>query len=293
MLLVEEDVFRAPASDQIPSVDCGGFASANGGGGASSGSHVWQPKTGQLAEQLRPFVESLRGARNKQEAASLAAAEGRGDDGPAALRTSMEMEPVAQPSHADGMADEAATKADVQGVLKCFTSHISSMLDAISAEVAATRHAQRLASLQKAPALAPQVSAGRASSLKFLRELAGTQMFAMHCFSAKGKLDQAAPQDLAAANGGKAASAAADHFIEEFVSAAASWGMGLDDPAVDSDSDTLDRAGTPAEEPLPSMESAKSADSEDTDVTEVSDDAVAADAADAALKRTKSLQMMV
>jgi hypothetical protein len=335
MLLVEQDVCRVPLSDQIPCLDCGGFpalsseSSGGGGGGNSSGTksaHVWQPGTSKLAERLAPFVTALKAGRSKQEAVALAAVEGGVVD---------QETPAEQPSGsqmADSRTQEVDMKTNVSGVLRCFTAHMSAMLDAISAEVAATRHAQRIASLKRGGSSG---SSGTAelkrqqsmSGLRFLRELAGTQMFAMHCFSAKGKLDKAADgaaEPYAAAGAAEAgagkgedsrksaavnSSAAADHFIEEFVVAAANWGMALEpadiqqeDEAMAIDRETEDMAGGHDGSGDPTVPSLlKTVDSQ---ATEESDD-VSVDgggsgeeseggaAGAPALTRAKSLQMMV
>ena len=54
-LLVEEDPCRSPATDQLPSLDCG----SSDDGGAGGKAHVWRPGAGQLAERLRPLVDEL------------------------------------------------------------------------------------------------------------------------------------------------------------------------------------------------------------------------------------------
>ena len=79
-------------------------------------------------------------------------------------------------------------------------------------------------------------------------ELAGTQMFAMHCFTAASRLEgQRPPGENGAAD--KGGSSAADHFIEEFVVAAASWGSdSAEQAAGDGDSEAVARTDSEATE---------------------------------------------
>ena len=220
-LLVEEDTCRSPATDQLPSLDCG----SSDDGGAGGKAHVWRPGAGQLAERLRPLVDGLRAADRREQAAA-----------------------TLSPSQYASLTD--ASQLDVLGVLDCFTKHITSMLDAISAEVGAMRHAQRLATLRRElhPGVKGAPRPQPASSLRFLRELAGTQMFAMHCFTAASRLEgQRPPGENGAAD--KGGSSAADHFIEEFVVAAASWGSdSAEQAAGDGDSEAVARTDSEATE---------------------------------------------
>jgi len=280
-----------------------------GTGGHLGAREVWQDGSVQLTKRLSSFVMALQQRRSEEEAAALAEVEAGGMS-----KTSADSaQSASQIDHSS--TRDRATMENIRGVLTCFNTHMSAMLDAISAEVAAARHAQRLAKLQRGgntggfndtskDAVAGVSSTQQSTrKLRFLRELAGTQMFAMHCFSAKIKVKQASSgaetnPDGAAASAtslrqteeemqvqqskSSTSSTSADDFIEDFVAEAARWGM--------ESVELLDRTQTVET-------SRRLPDSEATDESETSTreagTGTEAPERHARLSRKKSLQMMV
>lgn len=287
MLLVEQDVCRAPGSDQIPSIDCSGLPASSG----------------QLTERLSPFIAVLKKCQAEQEAAALAEVEAGGTS-------------RGHIDSTDGTCVRGATVENVRGVLACFNAHMSAMLDAISAEVASARHAHRLAKLKRAGSGSDSNSgataeAGREGApsneqryraLRFLRELAGTQMFAMHCFSAKGKVHETSnsAETRVAVDIGivedelqpkpTMSSSAADSFIEDFVVAAARWGMESVD---DLEQTQMIDSGATEESDDPTMAAGTEPLGDEQDSVGVGSEAEQEHAARTSLTRSKSLQMMV
>jgi hypothetical protein len=127
-------------------------------------------------------------------------------------------------------------------------------------------------------------------------------MFAMHCFSAKGKVHEASnsAETRVAVDIGivedelqpkpTMSSSAADSFIEDFVVAAARWGMESVD---DLEQTQMIDSGATEESDDPTMAAGTEPLGDEQDSVGVGSEAEQEHAARTSLTRSKSLQMMV
>eukprot|EP01047_Picozoa_sp_COSAG01_P034073 COSAG01_NODE_2539_length_7485_cov_49.290650_10_plen_274_part_00 len=174
-LIVDDDHFHSPADDVLPSFDCGGLgggastrAASNGGVEGNVGARVWQAGEDQLLRQLQPYYSAL--------AAEWQATLDDCDSQAGGSRNGSTVEGLQQLHQ-----QTEGVRRNVRAIMDCFHGHVSSMLDTITLEVRRCHTKMGgLAANHSAAAAAATAAAGGVThnheELRFLRELAGTQV---------------------------------------------------------------------------------------------------------------------